>query len=93
MFVARFDHDHLGVMATLHVLCLSYSLRGYCLWMTQNLIGDFVFIQTLDQLFWYFHNWLLKKVSLSDAISTLYTAAKPLRRERIMYGYVRSLRE
>src|SRR4030095_5963493 len=93
MLVARFDHDHFGMMPTFHVLGLGGSLRGYCLWMPQNLIGDFVFIQTLDQLLWYFHNRLLKKVSLSDAISTLYTAAKPLRRERIMYGYVRSLRE
>jgi hypothetical protein len=59
--------------------------------MTQNLIGDFVFIQTLDQLLWYFHNH--QKVSLSGAISTLYTAAETLRRERIMYGYMRSLRE
>jgi len=42
-------------MSALDVLGLGDSLRRYCLGMAKNLIRNFVFIQTLDQLLWYFH--------------------------------------
>src|SRR5262249_36632208 len=61
MLLSGFDHDHFGVMPTLHMLGLGDSLRGYCLRMMQNLVRDFVFIQTIDQLLWYFHNRLRGK--------------------------------
>ena len=55
MLVDRFNHDHFGMMPAFHVLGLGDSLRGYSLGMAQNLIRNFVCIQTLDQLLWYFH--------------------------------------
>jgi hypothetical protein len=93
--------------------------------MMQNFVMDFVFVQAIDQLRWYFHNRLRQKLSLSSAISTSYaqqvgnqkpqmrstsgrqeiedvifghenqadTAAKLAARERVMYGYMRSLRK
>jgi hypothetical protein len=45
-------------------------LRGYGLRMMQNFVTDFAFVQTIDELQWYFHNWLRCKLSLSRAIST-----------------------
>src|SRR5258708_470375 len=98
MLIARFDHDHFGMMPALHLLRLGDSLRSDGLWMLQNLIRHFVSVQTSDQLLWYFHNRLRGKVSLSGVISTLSkkqvdTAAQLPRRERIVYGYMRSLRE
>src|SRR5882762_6008 len=98
MLIARFDHDYLGMMPALHMLRLGDSSRSDCLRMMQNLIRHFASGQTVDQLLWYFHNRLRKKVSLSGVISTLSekqvdTAAKLPRSERIVYGYMRSLRE
>ena len=61
MLVARFDYHHFGVMPAFHVLGVGNSLRGYCLRMMKNLIRDFVFAQTLDQLLWNFHNRLRSK--------------------------------
>src|SRR5262252_4609413 len=71
MLVARFDHDHLGMMPALHMPRLGDSLRSDCLGMLQNLIRHFVSVQTIDQLRWYLHNRLRKKLSLSRVISTV----------------------
>ena len=52
------------------MLGLGDPLRGYGLRMMQNFVTDFAFVQTIDELQWYFHNWLRCKLSLSRAIST-----------------------
>src|SRR5438128_1632753 len=112
------------------MLGLGDPLRGYGLRMMQNFVTDFAFVQTIDELQWYFHNWLRCTLSLSRAISTscaqrsatknpqilevrspssagarvkktrvsgrenqANTAAKATARERVMYGYMRSLRK
>jgi len=36
-------------------------LRGYGLRMMQNFVTDLVFIQTIDELHWYFRNQLPKE--------------------------------
>ncbi len=40
------------------MLGLGDPLRGYGLRMMQNFVTDFAFVQTIEELQWYFHNWL-----------------------------------
>src|SRR6266513_3976005 len=76
MLLSRFDHDNLGVVPAFHVLGLSDPLRGYCLRMMQNFVADFIFIQTIDELFWYFHYNSKSNLSLPRKISTLQKLAR-----------------
>src|SRR5215831_11401530 len=72
MLVSRFCHDDLGMMPAFHMLGLRDSLRRDRLRVRQDLVLHFVFIQTIDQSFWYFHNRLrLGKYHLPGAISTV----------------------
>src|SRR5207247_7000442 len=44
-----------------HMLGLRESLRSHCLRMMQDFVVHLVFLQTIDQSFWYFHNCLRGK--------------------------------
>src|SRR5437867_10675367 len=61
MLVSRFYHDDLGMMPAFHMLGLRESLRGYCFRMMQDFVVHLVFLQTIDQSFWDFHNRLRGK--------------------------------
>ena len=54
VLLSGFYHDNLRVVSTFYVLGLSDSLRGNGFRMMQNLVADFAFVQTIDELFWYF---------------------------------------
>jgi hypothetical protein len=58
MRVSSFDYNHFGMMPAFHVLGLGDSLRRHSLGMLQNLVANFVIIQTLDQSPWHFHTRL-----------------------------------
>src|SRR5213080_1307272 len=70
MLLARFDYNNLRMMAAFDVLGLSDPLGGHSLRMMQNLVANLVIIQTIDELFWYFHKRLQCKLSLPGTIST-----------------------
>jgi hypothetical protein len=53
------------MMPAFHMLGLRDSLCGYRLRMVQDFVAHLGFIQTSDQSFWYFHNRLRGKLSLS----------------------------
>src|SRR6266566_7968362 len=61
MLLSRLDHDHFGMMPAFDVLGLGDALRRHCLGMVQCFVTHFVFIQTIDQSFWYFHRRLAEK--------------------------------
>jgi len=48
-------------MPAFHMLGLRESLRGYCFRMMQDFVVHLVFLQTIDQSFWDFHNRLRGK--------------------------------
>src|SRR5438094_2183533 len=58
VLLARFYYDNLRMVPAFHVLGLGDPLGGHGFGMMQNLVADFIFIQTIDELFWYFHEQL-----------------------------------
>jgi hypothetical protein len=55
MVASGFYHDDLRMMPGFHMLGLGDSLRGNSFWMLQNLVADFVFVETINESFRYFH--------------------------------------
>jgi len=49
-----FYHDDFRMMPAFHVFGLGDPLRGNGFWMMQNLVVDFVFLQAINELLWYF---------------------------------------
>src|SRR6266481_2971827 len=55
MFASGFYHDDFRMMPGFHMLGLGDPLRGNGFRMMQNLVADFVFIETIKESFRYFH--------------------------------------
>ena len=55
MLASGFYHNNLRVVSGFHMLGLGDPLRGDSFRMMQNLIADFVFVQTINESFRYFH--------------------------------------
>src|SRR5437763_9220408 len=55
MLASGFYHDDLRMMPGFHVLGLGDPLRGNRFRMMQNLVADFVFVETINESFRYFH--------------------------------------
>ena len=56
MLASGFYHDDLRMMPSFHVLGLGDPLRGNGFRMMQNLVADFVFVETINESFRYFHD-------------------------------------
>src|SRR5437773_5221862 len=63
MLIAGFYHNDLRMVPGLHMLGLGDPLRGDGLGVMQNLVADFAFVQTIDELLWNFHERLRCKTS------------------------------
>src|SRR5438034_818321 len=55
MPASGFYDDDLRMMPSFHVLRLGDPLRGNGFRMMQNLVADFVFVETINESFRYFH--------------------------------------
>jgi hypothetical protein len=55
MLIARFQYHHFRLMPALDVLGLRDALRRDRFGVVQDFVLHFVLIQTIDQLFRYFH--------------------------------------
>src|SRR5438132_637339 len=96
MLLSGFYHHNLRMMPRFYVLGLGDPLCGNGFGMMEHFVTDLIVVQTIDKLFWYFHERLQWKLSLFGRISTFHqsnTAGKATAREQFMYGYMRSLRE
>jgi hypothetical protein len=49
-----FYHDNFRMAPAFHVFGLGDPLGGNGFWMMQNLVVDFVFLQAINELLWYF---------------------------------------
>src|SRR5207253_9912835 len=56
MLASGFYHDDLRMMPSFHVLGLGDPLRSNGFRMMQNLVADFVFVETINESFRYFHD-------------------------------------
>ena len=58
VLLSGFYHDDLGMMPGFHVLGLGDPLCRDSFGMMQNLVTNLIVVQTIDKLFWYFHERL-----------------------------------
>ena len=54
VLVSGFYHYNLGMAPAFHVFGLGDPLRGNGFRMMQNLVVDFIFLQAINELLWYF---------------------------------------
>ncbi len=54
MLVSGFYHYNLGMAPTFHMFGLGDPLRSNSFRMMQNLVVDFIFLQAINELLWYF---------------------------------------
>src|SRR5437016_14323419 len=54
VLVSGFYHYNLGMAPAFHVFGLGAPLRGNGFRMMQNLVVDFIFLQAINELLWYF---------------------------------------
>jgi len=75
--VSGFYHDNLGMVPGFHVLGFGDPLRGNDFRMMQNLVVNFAFVQTINQLFWYFQKQ--PPMQTTTSASDLYFPGEPRR--------------
>src|SRR5437763_15838855 len=62
MLPSGFYHGDLRMMPSFHVLGFGDPLRGNGFRMMQNLVADFVFVETINESFRYFHTQPLMQI-------------------------------